>query len=270
MDFELNESALRKLITEELGISRDIADKAEEVYNMLVNDISSNTQNKRKGNWWSVQEGGFTFRFMDTNVYVSYSCTDYDAEDADIAETFGTSHDASSVMTDSGSAFMFINAVSVKGRLHASQTRDGIQHELEHIYQQVMSGERFNDSSAYAEIVTMMHFGDRFEQKVGRLLYGCVRSEQDGFVNGMYAYLMSIPGPFRLDVMKDTECARLYDEMVSVYSEIGDTGEFNEAIRKFGYTSNMVGKKIRAFAKKIARVVSKVQKDKMAKQGLRF
>lgn len=268
--FELNESLLKKLITEELGISKAIADKTEEVYAMLEDDISSNNQNKRKGNWWSVQEGSFSFKLMGVKVYVSYTCTDYNSDDSDAANVFGTQQEASSVMTDSGSAFMFLNITSVNGKINSESAKDGIQHELEHIYQQTMSGGRFNDSEAYSEIVTMMRFGDEFERKVGRLLYGCVRSEQDGFVNGMYAYMMSIPGPFKLEVMKDTECAKLYDEMVSIYNEIGNTEEFSETIRKFGYTTKKIDKKITAFAKKIARVISKVQKDKMSKQGLRF
>lgn len=265
---ELNEPKLKDLIKEELGISDMLVEKSRLLYKFLVDDLSDNKSKFQKNEWFSSYDGGFKFYLQSTAINVSYRYKNY--FNKEIADKFKVRQDASSVMVNDKMAFMFLDVVATSGSIDTKNLMDGIQHELEHIYQQTMIGDMFSDSETYPIIITMMNSNDEFKSKVGRLLYGCVRSEQDGFINGIYAYMMSVPEYFKFETLEQTEGYKLYREMVSIYNELGDTKEFADEIRNFGYTKMKVLNRIIDFQKKIARVVAKVQKDKIEKQGFRF
>lgn len=155
----------------------------------------------------------------------------------------------------------------VSGTIIKSETIDTIQHELEHIYQQVMMSKMFSDSMSYAKVKTNMCSENELINKTARLVYGCIKSEQDGFVNGLYAYLMSLPEFFSMDSFKKSSTWKLYVEMVNIYNEFINNPNFIIELKKYKLNPQKVEQKINQFVGKIGKVVSKVQKDKYEKQG---
>lgn len=63
-----------------------------------------------------------------------------------------------------------------------------IQHELNHIYQQIRMGKTYPDMLKYGQATSDMRFGtDGDTRTVATLIYRLHPTEQDSFVNGMYA-----------------------------------------------------------------------------------
>ena len=157
----------------------------------------------------------------------------------------------------------------ISGTIVKKDAMDSIQHELEHLYQQIMMGKIFKDSYKYANIKTNRNSNDEIVRKTAELVYGCIKSEQDGFINGLYAYLMAMPKMVSWETLKETPAWKLYSNIVEIYNLYKDNPLFITELKKYKVNQNKIFKAINNFIKKIGRTYNKVLKDKMEKQGWR-
>ena len=108
--------------------------------------------------------------------------------------------------------------------MHKQEALNTIQHELEHVYQQLRSGKRIpGNDDKYLKMKSDMECNDEARQKVGRLVYLCCKSEQEAFINGTYAWCMTNDaksGPYQYEEIKNSPAGKLYVEMQELYDEV--------------------------------------------------
>jgi len=267
MKILITESQFKKILQEELGISDEIAKKTNEFFDILKKDISENMEIFEKEKFFSSYNGYLKYDLLGINVGISYKVINYYTKEY---------YDKFGVEAEGWSSFdkrycvigLFIPCVS--GTIIKTEVMDTIQHEFEHIYQQYLIGGNFPDSSVYSKVITNMSDNNDFISKVAKLVYGCTKNEQDGYINGMYAYVMALPEVFTYDNLKKTPCYKIYNEIVDIYNELSDNENFEKELKKYNLTKNLILKNINNFGRKIARTYAKIQKDKIIKQGFRF
>lgn len=267
MKIIITESQFNKILKEELGISDEITEKVNEFFNILENNISENFKKFEKENYFSSYGGYLCFDFFGIKIGISYKCINYFTKE--YYEKFGVESEGWSSF-DKNYCVMGLFVPCISGTIIKNEVLDTIQHEFEHIYQQYLIGDNFSDSFAYSKVITNLNSNDEFTSKVARLIYGCTKNEQDGYVNGMYAYMMALPEFFTYDAMKKTPCYKVYDEMVNIYNDFENNENFEKELKKYKLNKNLIKKSIYNFGKKIARVAAKIKKDKIIKQGFRF
>lgn len=263
----ITESQLKTLINEELGISSDIIKKTNEIFTFIENGISNNKENVKKFDNYSINKFSVKFDFFDTIVNCSVECYNYYTKEYYEYSNIDTS--AWSVYTGKRFSFMGIIVPCISGKIVKEETMDSLQHELEHLYQQVMMKKPFSNKEIYAQLKTDRYSEDEIIRKTANLVYGCLVSEQDGFVNGLYSYLMSLPIFFSMEALKESSTWELYSEMVSTFNEFKNNQKFIDELKHYKFTKNKVVQSLNRFITKIGKVIVKVQQDKYKKQGWR-
>ena len=144
---------------------------------------------------------------------------------------------------------------------------DTIQHEIEHIYQQIMSNKRIpGDDDRYAKMRTDFESNNEDRKTVGRLVYLCYTSEQDAFINGTYAWCMTNDAttePYSYRNIKNCPAGKLYLEMKDLYEVVFNNMEMKKIITtEYGLNNEKVMFSIKDFGRKLGKVLVKVNKDK--------
>ena len=164
---------------------------------------------------------------------------------------------------------MMDRALIVSGSEKAMET---IQHEVEHMFQQIRMGHSFGGDQLYGKIKTDMESGYKNRSKVARLLYYTLKPEQEGFINGLYAFLMDSMEPYTEELLKKSETWDNYLFSKNTLKEIKENAElksiFNEYFNDYGITIGEIETELDNLLHRIGRVVIKVKQDK-AKQGWR-
>ena len=260
----LTEEQFNNLINEELGVSNFVIEKTNELFSIIENALLNCNESEDFDNY-SIKKCTVRFSLLDVNI--SCSLEFYNYYNREYYDYSNVSSDAWSVYLGKKTCFMGIIVPCISGTIVKNETFDSIQHELEHIYQQVIMKKPFSDSITYAKIKTNMYSENELVNKTARLVYGCIKSEQDGFVNGLYAYLMSLPEFFSMTSLKNSSAWKLYEDMINIYNQYFDNIEFINELKKYNLTINKVNQKINQFIRKIGRVVIKIKQDKYKKQG---
>lgn len=262
---------LRKIIKEEYGIS-DVVRKYSEIFfeQMLESlkdaDVASKTEVMVK------KTAPMTF-FID-DVKLSCSITYRNFLSKDYNRIYEEPHvtDGSSFRLSSNVYLCFINVYAVCGTLDKTTAMETIQHEIEHIYQQIKMGTGFGSDSLYAKIKDDMISADINRQKIGKLFYYTLKSEQEGFNNGFYAFLMDSMEPYSEELVKKSEAWEIYVFMKETLHELqkndGMKNIFTEYFNSFGITAKRLEKEINNFLHRIGRTAIKAKQDKI-KQGWR-
>ena len=102
------------------------------------------------------------------------------------------------------------------------------------------------------------------------MFYACIKSEQDGFINGLYSYLMLQPWYYDEGHLHNSGAWKLYSESVETYLKYNNMPAFKDELKQYKLTQNKVCKMLNSFVRKIGKVVIKVKHDKISKQGYRF
>lgn len=263
----LTEGQFKNLLKEELGVSEMVTKKTKEVFQMLVDNVKKTIVNSETYNGFNFFKGDFSFQFFETKVSLSYKGYNYLSKD--LFSYSKVSSDGESAFLDKRIAFMWITVPCLSGTIVKGQVLDTIQHELEHLYQEMLIGKVFANTKKYGEMRSGLESTDEMKRNIAKVAYVCFKDEQDAFVNGLYAFLMSFAEPFFLDRMKESECWKVYFEAVSIYEKNKNEDYFIEGMKAYGMTMGKVRKCLSYFARKIGRVIMKVKKDKIEKQGWR-
>lgn len=262
---------LRKIIKEELGISDKVTELSRQFFSEMIDKIPE-AEETEKNDIMVKKEFPLTF-FVD-GVKVSCSVVYRNFLSKDFSRIYDTPYvtDGSSFRVSNKLFLCFINVFAVCGTLNKEKAMETIQHEIEHIFQQIRMGRSFGGDSIYVKIKTDMDSGDENRSKVARLLYYTLKSEQEGFNNGLYAFLMDTPEPYSEDLLKKSETWGNYVFSRNTLKEIKDNQDlkliFNEYFNNYGVTISNIEIELNNFLHRIGRTIIKVKQDKL-KQGWR-
>lgn len=266
----LNED-LKQVIKEELGISDKVREYSKAFFKDMLSEIEK-TDDVVKTEVMVKKTCPLSFfigniKISSTIVYRNFLSKDYNKLYTDPHVT-----DGSSFCLSKNVYLCIINVYAVCGVLDRVAAMETIQHEIEHIYQQIMMNDSFGGDLLYTKIKTDMFSGDPNREKVGNLLYHSLKPEQEGFSNGLYAFLMDSMEPYSEELLMDSEAWRIYTSMKETFNELKDSDEmkkiFSEYYEEYGITLNGIEREINNFLHRIGRVAIKAKQDK-AKQGWR-
>ena len=265
MHILITEEQLKKLIKEELGVSEKVIAASNELFRMLMEKISEGFKNGQKEITMSQFSSSFIFMWGDIKISVHFDVFNY--RNNEFYEYSKVGANASSAWVSKKLFFLWLTVPMVSGNVVGSDIKDSIQHELEHIFQQSMFGKPFSDAKRYAKMRMSLESENENERKAARLVYACLKSEQEGFCNGMYSYLMSVPEPVSMHGIMKTPAWKTYKEACEVFEEAANNEDLKNEFKKYGLKLKTIKKLLDNFAKRIGRVASKVKEDKYKKQN---
>lgn len=264
----LSESQFFSILNEELGISNEIIKKTDEVYSIICDAVKNNKQTAVSFEYYTFNQFSITFEWFNAKVITSVDCYNY--INKEMYKFSNVRTDGWSSYADKKYLFMGLVVPCISGTILKEEVKDTIQHELEHLYQQIIMGKPFSNNKIYNMIKTNRNNKENdVIRNAAQLAYGCIKSEQDGYINGLYSYLMSIPSLFSFSILKKSPVWKLYEEMNNIYEKYKDTPEFLLELKKYKLTHKKIEKSLGNFVRKIGRVVAKVKNDKYEKQGWR-
>lgn len=268
MELIITESQFKNLLSEELGISEFVYGESCKLFSILEKSIADNTKNSIKNEFYGEIKGDVVFPFMNANIKLSYTC--YNFFSKDYYEYSKIESSGWSVLMSKNSILAGLVIPCISGTILKSEIMDTIQHELEHCYQQLLMGKRFSGEMEYARMRTNMECNDEFKRDIANMFYACIKSEQDGFINGLYSYLMLQPWYYDEGHLHNSEAWKLYSKSVETYLKYNNMPAFKDELKQYKLTQNKVCKMLNSFVRKIGKVVIKVKHDKISKQGYRF
>ena len=99
-----------------------------------------------------------------------------------------------------------------------------------------------------------------------------MKSEQEGFSNGLYAYMMDKQEPYNDDLLISSEIWNMYVTAKEVFNELKENSNLKDVLSEYfnlyGITISYIEKQLSNFIHRIGRIVVKVKRDKL-KQGWR-
>lgn len=264
----LNEKYIKKIIKEELGVAYNVIETSNFIFDSIKNDIIG--KESKKNEFYNEVNGRFDVKFLDTTIKLAYSFKNFkDKEYFDYAMRKNPEYrDGSSIFFSKRWVLMNVNLNGYSGIIDKPNAMDVISHELEHIYQQIKIGSQFTEKF-YNKIRVALNSQDKNVYKAAKLIYGCIKSEQEGFCNGLYSYLMAEPVIDICDKVQNSDCYRLYKEIENIYNESISNKKLLGYILEYGYSINEIKKKIKIFKWRIGRILAKVEEDKVKYQGWR-
>lgn len=261
----LTESELKEIIKEELGILFEIVETAKVVYADILNDLASReTQNK---DVCAIKSGSIPCTLNNITFNINYTFRNF--KDKTVPNEIGEDN-----LTGGSSAFLNkhfilcnIDILSISGQINKQMALYTIQHELEHIYQQIVSNKRIpGDDMRYAKMRNDMETGEGIRYDASRLVYACYKSEQEGFINGTYAWCMADDfksEPFTYNEIKNSPAGMLYGEMRELYNRALGNKELEIILKnEYNMSLNEINLMIKNFSRRIGRLLIKVNKDK--------
>ena len=265
MKIFINEQQLRYIIKEELGVLQDVYDEALRVYDLILEDLPN--RDKEKYNSSFIAQKGSVKSELDGHVFNINYCY-RNIINKEMIDEYGEEN-----LITGGSAYLGkyhvicnINFYGINGSIVKNKTIELIQHELEHILQEFRSQKTIPNNKFYAKMRGDMESPNEKRRKIGRLIYGCIKSEQEGFVNGLYSFCMvddNDAPPYDYNNIKNSEAGKLYNEISSIFDELKTDEEMCDILKEYKWSINKVKKNIENFSKRIGRVLIKVNKDKL-------
>lgn len=253
----------REILNEEMGVAAEVVETSNRVYRLICKSI----QNKE---FSEDNVGTVKANFRDCTLSISYEYLNFASTEEYKYASAGNLGYGWSAFIDRALSFIRVQICAISGTIQKDLALDTIQHEIEHVYQQSLMQKEFGGSSIYASIKTDMQSKDSNIAKAGRLMYGCVKSEQEGYANGLYSFLMAQHTPRAEDSLKNSPAWVLYEEMKSILSDVKKDQELETYLKtKYNITTKEIEYKINKFLRRIARVVIKANYDKISKQNWR-
>lgn len=261
----ITENQFKQLVNEELGISNEVFNISKEIFNNICSDIK--TRESVKLDLCYIKNGVVKSSLKDVEFKVNYVYRNF--LDKKIIE-----HIDKDSLSNGGTVFLNkkfiicnINLYGISGSINEEDAMDTIQHEIEHIYQQIMSNKRIpEDDFRYAKMRTDLESNDNIRNTIGRLVYLCYKSEQDAFINGTYAWCMTndaLTEPYSYRNIKNCPSGKLYLEMKELYNIVFNDAKMTELIEtEYNLTNEKILYSIKNFGKKLGKVLVKVNKDK--------
>ena len=268
----MNDDEIKKIIKEELGVSNEVINISKDILKMCIERIK-NAKVVEKNDILIKKSFNFNYKINDSNISITVYHRNFLNNDLFMLDGNEYITNGASILLAKNHSMCILNIFSVCGTLQTEKAMETIQHEVEHIYQTFMMGKNFGGEMMYAKIKTDLESDDNDENKIGNMMYLSLKSEQEGFANGLYAYMMDKPSPYSNDLLIESETWKKFQLLKQLVSEL----ETNESLKKkfsvyfenFGITINDLKQSIKNFSSRIGKVIIKVKNDKI-KQGWRF
>ena len=269
----LYKDTLNNLIFEELSISGEVQKETINIWDSIINmipdiktDLFSDTND--------VYYGQISFKlsiFGDkTSVFINYY-NFLNKESFDKHKNEFKYLNAFS-MVQGKMRWLSISIPAISGSvIMEPDIKDGLQHELEHLYQGKLGSSYVTiEDSDYAKARDLLNNTDKDISSLALIIYLSNLSEQDAYVNGLYAYLMSQEEPMiniKWDIVKNSEA---YIHLISIKKiidklKIPDENLNYKCKHYFGYSQDKMLKLAinveNRFIRKIGKVLAKYYKD---------
>lgn len=260
----LNE--LKEIIKEELGIYKSIFDKTIEVYNAIVQDLPNRGKKHNENGEFIVQKGSIRTELDGHSFSVYYTYRNF--KNRDVVDVYGEANltMGSSSYIGRYRAICNIDLYGVSGTIRKEKAVETIQHELEHIFQEFRADASIPNGDFYAKMRNDLESNDENRRKIGRLIYGCLKSEQEGYINGLYSYCMVddfITPPYNYSNIVDSDAGKLYVEISDILKELRNDINLQNILKEYGWSIKKVETHIINFIHRIGRVLIKVNNDKI-------
>lgn len=261
---------LNKVIAEELGISRIVWTVSNKIYSLIEKSFRENypTQKEEKsdGVWMIRNDFEYYFPNVEKEITIRYEIVNF--KNAQHMDLYATSCD---IRNDGYSMAQFfknidkrkkgvlgfgtiaVYGVAISGTIQKNALMDTIQHEVEHLYQQIMMGKEFGDEGI-GVITNSLSSKNKFVKTVALFLYMSLKSEQEGFANGLYAYCHEnfTAFPEKYKESPAYEMLQNLDKGLELFKEnIGSKG-LKDALNEF-WQFNLTAKNIIPFCEKVMR-----------------
>ena len=262
---------IRNIIKEELGISEEVIKLTKQFYDEMIIAIKNCTEQEKTE---TCIKKICSMKFTINNIKISSSIIYRNFLSKEYNKLYEMPYitDGASFRVTDNLYFCFINVFAISGTIVKEKAMETIQHEIEHIFQQIQMGKGFGNDSMYIKIKSDMESNDENRSKIGKLFYYTLKSEQEGFNNGLYAYLMDINQPYSENLLVQSESWKNYTFMKETFNELQNNIEmkniFNEYFVNYGIKLNDIKKEINNYLHRIGKTIIKVQQDKF-KQGWR-
>ena len=263
---------IKKIIQEELGISDEVTKISKEFYSEMITALR-NSNDIEKTETTVIKKTPLTFHIGDIKLSCNIIYRNFLSKDYDVLYKMPYVTNGESFRVSKNLYFLFINVLAISGTINKEKAMETIQHEIEHVYQQIKMGNGFGSESMYVKLKNDMESADENRVKVSKLIYYTIKSEQEAFANGLYAYFMDLNEPYSEEKLKESETWNNYVFIKDEINELEHNNEmksvFNEYFCEFGLTIKDVKREMGNFLHRIGKVIIKIQNDKI-KQGYRF
>lgn len=191
-------SIVRKVINEERGINDEVYNAANEILSLIRRDADMNMDD---GNYASAFKGAaqvirneFPFNLAGEEIGVIYNT--YIFPSTEVYNSYKRTYPhqimsaTSQYKKDDAQIFVVYNYVENEG--YDESICDRVQHELEHLYQEIKKGGVFPMTPLKKRVnVGLMRRKDGNVFNASFILYCAREYEQDAFANGLYNWLMN-------------------------------------------------------------------------------
>lgn len=253
---------VKKVVTEELGVSNAVSDMTKEVIRKIV----ENCKGVRKRYDGSAINGRVLIDLWGTKYLVGYNlfCV---ADENDIK---GLDADMFEAWSDTTKFEMVIPLFYIKNKNKYLDYDGSIQHEVLHVYQSTKTTALLKRTSKeiYQKAVAMINSDNGVESIVGFVLYYNNKFEQDAFANEFYRKLKEQNVLNPLDFLKTTT---IYQNITVIKELVIDTDQYSRLLSKvvkdnFGkgyfWFLNMAKSVYSTYITKLGKVIAKYEKER--------
>lgn len=244
-------------LDESLGISNEVVRVAQDLYNKANERIDELIMGKvvcMKEKIWNIEK-----------VEIFIKAGDY-------------ADGSSNYFKNGVYAMIYVNALISDNKIDRASFMDTLQHELQHIFQQnkIRLPYRPNTSGMVNDGIRDINLS---KNAIATILYIADPFEQNGFINGMYAYIKSCKEDGKLPI--SVEKIDAYLQLKRIYNAFNyiivnkNSEALNEVIKeyaKLGYNFKKIKSRaidgIKSLKKKIDRTLEKCKKDGFTEEGI--
>ncbi len=277
LDFSI-EHLLENSINEELSINTFVENESYKIINNIKKLFSEKTTIKKEKVCDGVNKNyvsfihnlnGIKLRFH-VYIYNFYNKDIYNEKKDDVILN------STSYFDNNKTALLNIGGYSISGTIDEKELSDTIQHEINHIFQKI-KGKKSNikKDTLYYKIRSIFSIEtDEEINTIANALYYSFDDEQDSFVNGLYAYLMSSGLIVPWDKIKKNTL--VYKGLESMKKSLIFLEKINdEKIKQyFGISKNkcisIIEKGMQRFQNKIGKVLIKHRKEMLVKENINY
>lgn len=269
-------------LNENMGINDKVADKAYEISKEIRKCI-----NKNDGTLQYVRgydDGSERYWFHIKKEYIFDETNKTDGLDINVSvfyypdrQTYRDhyhSHEKETSVSTNWNEFNLV--VDVIGKYIVTDSlEDAVQHELEHHFQNLKIGHDYNVSDDYQMLMRFKHDNNKVISEIGDVLYLAYKFEQEGFANGLYAFLRHERPEDRIElwnVMKENAMFQFY---LRFKTEIGNVfknstnPDMLRSIQQYGFASykkfeKYIMERFDSFCYRMNRTILKYEYDRDA------
>lgn len=269
----LNENVISKALTEtidlfineELGIADDVAKATNDIKKLILTDLKNAQKRQVSEGVWE-RSNTVTCNLFGMNVsieYIHYNFRDYDTYYSNADEFY---FGGESSFTNKR---IFLKILSISGEIQENTFGDTIQHEVEHLYQASMQNKPLLQNNSLYDKARDDKSRNEWRFKLKQIVYYTRNEEQDAFVNGLYAQLISPDALYqKQQIIKSSNPYKIAALLKSLEKNIAENENNQELIDAAKYyrrpvkwfiTQCNIGS--RKILKKMMKVVAKANKD---------